>query len=97
MMKKYAKEHSIRGAKTDRLDSIMIAEYGIDKWFKLQKFESDEETYAELKLLGRRYRYYMELHVKALQELTHILDYAMPGIKKMFSSRDEKKWKRQAV
>lgn len=93
MMKKYAKEHSIRGAKTDRLDSIMIAEYGIDKWFKLQKFESDEETYAELKLLGRRYRYYMELHVKALQELTHILDYAMPGIKKMFSSRDEKNGK----
>ena len=73
-MKKYAKDNSIRGAKTDRLDSSMI---------------SDEETYAELKLLGRRYRYYMELHVKALQELTHILDYVMPGIKKLFNSWDE--------
>ena len=36
-MKKYAKDNSIRGAKTDRLDSITIANYGIDKWFKLQK------------------------------------------------------------
>ena len=88
-MKKYVKDNNIRGAKTDKLDSIMIANYGIDKWFKLQKHEGDEETYAELKLLGRRYRYYMELHVKALQELTHILDYTMPGIKKLFNSWDE--------
>ena len=88
-MKKYAKDNSLRGAKTDRLDSIMIANYGIDRWFKLQKYEGDENTYAELKLLGRRYRYYMELHVKSLQELTHILDYVMPGIKAMFNSWDE--------
>ena len=30
-MKKYAKDNSIRGAKTDKLDSIMIANYGIEK------------------------------------------------------------------
>ena len=88
-MKKYAEDNSLRRAKTDRLDSIMIANYGIDRWFKLQKYEGDENTYAELKLLGRRYRYYMELHVKSLQELTHILDYVMPGIKAMFNSWDE--------
>jgi len=93
VMKKFSKDNSIRGAKTDRLDSIVIANYGIEKWFKLQKYEGDEEIYAELKLLGRRYRYYMELHVKALQELTHILDYTMPGIKKVFSSWDEKSGK----
>ena len=88
-MKKYAKDNSIRGAKTDKLDSIMIANYEIEKWFGLQRYEGDEETYAELKPLGRRYRYYMELHVKALQELTHVLDYVMPGIKKMFKSWNE--------
>ncbi len=88
-MKKYVKDNSIRDAKTDKLDSVMIANYGIDKWFKLQKHKGDGETYAELKLLGRRYQYYMELHVKALQELTHILDYTMPGIKNLFSSWDE--------
>lgn len=88
-MKKYAKDNSIRGAKTDKLDSIMIANYGIEKWFKLKRYAGDEEIYAELKLLGRRYRHYMELHVKALQELTHSLDYVMPGIKKMFNSWNE--------
>jgi transposase len=34
-MKKYAKDNGIRGAKTDKLDSISIANYGIDKWYKL--------------------------------------------------------------
>lgn len=61
----------------------------LKKWFKLQKYEGDEEICAELKLLGRRYCYYMELHVKALQELTHILDYVMPEIKKIFNSWNE--------
>ena len=88
-MKKHVKDNSIRGAKTDKLDSIMIANYGIEKWFKLQRYEGDEETYVEIKLLGRRYRHYMELHGKALQELTHILDYVMPGIKRMFNSWNE--------
>lgn len=81
-MKKHAKDNSIRGAKTDKLDSITIANYGIEKWFKLQKYKGDEEIYGELKLLGRRYRHYMELHVKALQELTHILDYVMPVLRR---------------
>ena len=89
VMKKYSKDNSLRGAKTDKLDSMMIANYGIDKWSKLKRYEGTEDTYAELKLLGRRYRSYMELHVKALQELTHILDYVMPGIKKMFASWNE--------
>ena len=89
LMKTYSKDNNMRGVKTDRLDSITIANYGIEKWYKLQKYEGDQETYAELKLLGRRYRFYMELHVKALQELTHILDYVMPGIKNKFNSWNE--------
>ena len=89
-MKKFAKDNSNRGAKTDRLDSMIIANYGIEKWSKLQKYENDEAIYAELKLLGRRYRYYMELHIKGLQELTHMLDYTMPRLKNKFNSWDEK-------
>ncbi|WP_330583218.1 IS110 family transposase [Pseudobutyrivibrio xylanivorans] len=89
-MRKYAKDNSIRGAKTDKLDSIVIANYGIEKWYKLQNYDKDEAIYAELKLLGRRYRFYMELHIKALQELTHMLDYTMPGLKTKFNSWDEK-------
>lgn len=88
-MKKYAKDNSLRGAKTDKLDSIMIANYGIEKWFRLKEYRSDEAIYAELKLLGRQYRHYMELHVKGLLELTHVLDYTMPGIKSKLKSWNE--------
>ena len=31
----------------------MIANYGIEKWFRLQSYEGNEGTYAELKLLER--------------------------------------------
>ena len=89
-MKKFAKDNNFRGVKTDNRDSITIANYGIEKWFKLQRYSEFGLEYKELKLLGRRYRYYMELHVKALQELTHMLDYVMPGIKDMFKSWNER-------
>lgn len=87
-MKKYACR-GIRRIKTDKQDSITIANYGIDNWFRLKNHQRSDETYLELKLLGRRYCHYMELHVKALLELTHMLDYTMPGIKKEFNSWKE--------
>lgn len=87
-MKKYVKDNGVRGAKTDKLDSISIANYGIEKWYKLQEYKG-EEVYAELKLLGRRYRHYMELHIAALQALTHIWDYTMPGTKKLLKGWNE--------
>lgn len=87
-MKEYA-SRGLRRAKTDKQDSITISNYGIDNWFRLKDFESSEEVYSELKLLGRQYRYYMELHVKSLQELTHLLDYVMPEIKGKLGSWNE--------
>ncbi|MBO4459430.1 MAG: IS110 family transposase [Clostridiales bacterium] len=89
VMKKYARNNNFRNVKTDKLDSITIANYGLEKWFKLKRYEASESTYTELKLLGRRYRHYMEMHIQALQELTHILDYVMPGIKGLFNSWTE--------
>lgn len=87
-MKKHVKDNGVRGAKTDKLDSITIANYEIEKRYKLQEYKSDEDVYAE-KILSRRYRHYIELHIAALQELTHILDYTMPGIKKMLKNWNE--------
>ena len=46
-MKKFAKDNSLRGAKTDRLDSIMIANYGIEKWYKLKKYMLSSNFSAE--------------------------------------------------
>ena len=76
-MKEYACR-GIRRVKTDKQDAITISNYGIDNWFRLENHKGDDEIYAELKLLGRQYSHYMEMHVKALLELTHMLDYTMP-------------------
>ena len=89
VMKKYARNNNFRNVKTDKMDSITIANYGIEKWFKLKRYEASESAYTELKLLGRRYRHYMEMHIQSLLELTHVLDYVMPGIKGLFNSWTE--------
>jgi len=79
-MKQYRKQ-GLRAVKTDRHDSITIANYGIDYWFRLRKYEVTEEIYQELKILGRQYSHYMRMRIESVQSLTHMLDYTMPGIK----------------
>lgn len=87
-MKLYRSEE-LRRAKTDKIDSRIIANYGIDRWFKLEEYKANDDIYEELKLLSRQYRHYMKLHVMSLQELTHLLDYTMPGIKNILKSWNE--------
>ncbi len=89
MMKRFSRDNSLRGAKNDRLDSVMIASYGIEKWYKLKKYEVNDRIYTELRLLGRQYYRFMQTHVKLVQELTHLLDYTAPGLKAMFNSWNE--------
>ena len=86
-MKQY-RVQGLRRVKTDKADSMVIAKYGLDNWDELKDFASSEDRYRELTLLSRQYRHYMRIHVASLQELTHILDYTMPGIKKEFNSWD---------
>jgi transposase len=88
-MKLYRKQ-SIRKGKTDKMDAMAIAQYGLDHWVNLESFESTQPIYDELKLLGRRYRHYMRMHIDSLQELTHILDMTMPGINKVFAGWQER-------
>ena len=80
IMKKYAST-SLRKGKTDKLDSIRIANFGIDNWFKLIDYSMPEDVYAELKMLGRQYSHYMSVKVQSTLALTDLLDRAMPGIK----------------
>lgn len=89
VMKKYVST-VLRKGKTDKLDSIKIANYGIDHWFRLENHEISEETYAELRLLGRQYAHYIKMRIESKQALTNMLDYTMPGIKTLLSSRSDK-------
>lgn len=73
LMKKYSLI-TIRKGKTDPLDSIKIASYGIDYWFRLVDFEPTEKTYQELKNLNRQYLNYLSMRVKAKQAMTNLID-----------------------
>ena len=86
-MKQY-RVQGLRRVKTDKADSMVIAKYGLDNWDELKDFASSEDRYRELTLLSRQYRHYMRIHVASLQELTHILDYTMPGVNSQISLRN---------
>lgn len=51
VMKKYACA-AVRWGKTDKMDSVRIANYGIDNWFKLQEFKTSDEYTKNLKYLA---------------------------------------------
>ena len=79
-MKRYRCQ-GIRNAKTDKIDSRIIANYGIDFWCHLTDFRPSEQYYVELRLLGRQYRQYMNFRVENVLTLANMLDQTMPGIK----------------
>ncbi len=78
---------AVRRSKTDKLDSIIIAKYGIDDWFSLIDYVPNSEIYDELKLLNNQYNNYITLRVKAKQTLTTLLDRTMHGIKTLLLNR----------
>ena len=73
---------SLRAAKTDKIDSIKIANYGIDNWYHLKKYAQQDNSYNQLQLLGRQYAHYIEMRVKEYLYFYSILDQTLPGIKK---------------
>jgi predicted nucleic acid-binding protein len=83
VMKKYA-TRNIRKGKTDKLDALKIANYGIDNWYHLVDFQASTAVYEELKILGRQYAHYIQIKIKSMLGMTSILDRTMPGIKHHF-------------
>lgn len=86
VMKKYAST-ALRKGKTDKLDAMRIAGFGIDHWFSLRQHQPLDETYEELKFLGRQYAYYITIKIKSTLALSAILDRTMPGIKRLLQGK----------
>ena len=63
-MKKFCSQ-SIRRAKTDKIDAVHIAQFGLTYWDELNPVKSPEEVYQELKLLARQYYQTVSMLVKA--------------------------------
>ena len=95
-MHKYAM-CSLRAAKTDKIDSIKIANYGIDNWYHLKKYELQDNEYHQLQLLGRQYAHYIEMRVKEYLYFYSILDQTLPGIKKVIKSQNNDNFERDKL
>lgn len=78
-MKKYCSQ-SIRKAKTDKIDSIKIASYGLTYWSELTPVMPINEVYKELKLLARQYYQTNSMLVKAKVNLSNLIDQIMPKV-----------------
>jgi len=83
-MKKYCSQ-SLRRAKTDEIDSIKIASYGLTYWHELVAVLPVGDTYSELKTLSRQYYQFNSLVVKAKVNLSNLLDQVMPDIKTLLT------------
>lgn len=78
-MKKYCSQ-SIRRAKTDKIDSVHIASYGIAYWNEFQPIACINDTYKELQLLAIQYYQSVSLLVKTKVNFSNLLDMVMPNI-----------------
>lgn len=78
-MSKYINS-SIRPGKTDKKDALMIANYGIDNWYKLIPYSEPKFAYDKLRLLSRQYNQYIGMRVKARLTLINLVEQTMPGI-----------------
>lgn len=95
-MHKYV-NYSLRSAKTDKIDSIKIANYGIDNWYKLKKYQIQDNNYYQLQLLGRQYSHYMEMRIKEYLYFYSILEQVLPDIKKLICSTNPTRFERDKL
>lgn len=85
-MKKYCSQ-SIRRAKTDRIDAIQIASFGITYQPELTRAYDASDTYDELRFLARQYYQITSILVKAKVNFSNLLDQVMPGISDIFQNQ----------
>jgi transposase len=77
-IKKYL-DRSLRKAKTDKKDSLKLAEYACDNWYKLKANFIEEKKYKELKFLSRQYFSLNSMKVQQKVDFSDLTDMLFPG------------------
>ena len=77
-IKKYL-DRSLRKAKTDKKDSLKLAEYACDNWYKLKVNFIEEEKYKELRFLSRQYFSLNSMKVQQKVYFSDLTDMLFPG------------------
>ena len=77
---------TIRRDKTDKVDSLKIASYCLDKWIKLSPYTPEDRLRKTLKTYNRQLSEYTKIKTMLKNNLISVLDQTFPGINKLFSS-----------
>ena len=83
-MKRFCSQ-SIRKVKTDRIDAMQIALYGLAYWQELQPTRLPEDTYRELQRLARQYYQMTSMLIKAKVDFNALCDQVLPGMQELMS------------
>lgn len=79
VMKRYRCQ-GIRNPKTDRIDALIIAQFGIDFWYRKNESLAMDEKREELRFLGMQYQKFMKVRTDRCIALCDLMDRSMPGI-----------------
>lgn len=80
------KNNSLRQTKTDKKDSIKIANYALANWNDLRRPLSEDEIRQALKTCYRQYRQSARLRTTLRNNLISLTDQTFPGVKNLFTS-----------
>lgn len=77
---------TIRRARTDKIDSLKIAGFCLDKWAKLERYSPADELRKTLKTFNRQLDEYMKVKVMLKNNLISLTDQTFPGVNSLFTS-----------
>ena len=83
-------DNSIRKIKTDRADSLKIANYALTFWQELRYYSVEDETRQMLKIQSRLYERTLNSSVALRNGLISLLDQTFPGANKLFDEQRTK-------
>ena len=82
--------NTIRKVKTDKADSIKIANYGLSHWLELPEYIPEEDIRRMLKAFSRQYTKYGKLKIMLKNNFISLTDETFPGANELFTSPPRK-------
>lgn len=77
---------TVRKAKTDKKDSIKIANWGIEHWLNLVEYIPSGDIRKSLKIFNRQYNQLLKQKTMGKNNLIAMLDQTFPDVHRLFSS-----------
>lgn len=81
---------TIRKVKTDKADSVKIANYALSAWLKQLPWKPEDDLRRQLKVFSRQYSKYQKLRTVLLNNFIALTDQAFPGVNALFTSQARK-------